>query len=467
MPSAAPAFSIQPPLKADRRLPADLPVLIEIEGGVQIAVPNDYRAISTWVLAEQEDWFEPELAFLRRVVEPGWHVLDIGANHGVYAASLAALVGPAGRVVAVEPQAAVVERLELTARENVLDGLVVVRSAVADRSGTLELFGGHNSELASLVDDGSGVTERVPVTTLPALAQAQAIDRPDLVKIDVEGVEERVLAGAMDWLHARDPLVMFEIGKDTARNQRLVARFAALGYRCYQLVPGLDALCPLGSVPTTSFTLNLFACPPARAAGLEAQGHLVEAPPLRRRPPRDWDETRAQLAAALDPGLDKPARLDAALTALADPACFGARLEAWRVNPERLFALARLCWLLGLREGSLAALSPLLGRFTARPWGLTTVPFWPQPRFDGATPSPTADAAGTAALDAAIWSMAYSGCFASHAPGDEIEAVRDDPWFDAHLERRWQLWRTRAGLQDGLVARGPLAGAVRNRHLLA
>lgn len=467
MASASREPSALPQLRADRALPADVPVSIEIEGGVRIAVPNDYWAISTWVLAEQEDWFEPELAFLRGVVEPGWQVLDVGANHGVYAASLARCAGPSGRIVAIEPQAAVVERLRLTVETNGLDGLAVVRSAVADAPGTLELFGGRDSELASLVDDGSGIAERVPVATLPALARAQAIDRPDLVKIDVEGVEERVLEGASAWLRDREPLVMFEVGKDAERNGRLVAQFEALGYRCHQLVPGLAALAPLGSVPTTSFTINLFACPPARAAALEARGHLIPAPPLQRRLPRDWYETREQLAAALDPALDKPARLQAALTALGDPACIGTRLRDWSAMPERLFAIARLCWLLGLREGSLAALSPLLGRFAERPWGLAAVPFWPQPRFDGLVPRANAEGAGIAALDAAIWAIAFSGYFVTQAPARQIEAVRDDPWFDAHLERRCQLWRTRAGLQDGLVARGPLAGTGRNRHLLA
>lgn len=467
MAAASRERSAPPLLKADRALPADVPVLIEIEGGVRIAVPNDYWAMSTWVLAEQEDWFEPELAFLRGVVEPGWRILDVGANHGVYAASLASRVGPHGQVVAIEPQAAVVDRLRLTARDNGLGGLVVVRSAVAEAPGTLELFGGINSELASLIDDGSGVAERVPVATLPALARAHALDRPDLIKIDVEGVEERVLAGAAGWLDDAQPLVMFEIGKDEARNRRLIRWFEALGYRCYQLVPGLAALAPLGAVPWSPFTLNLFACPPARAAALEAQGHLIPAPPLLRRLPPDWYEIREQLLAALDPSLDKPARLRAALTALGDPACIGTRLRDWSAMPERLFAIARLCWLLGLREGSLAAVSPLLDRFAERPWGLTTAPFWPQPRFDAAPPRPPADGAGIAALDAAVWSMAFSGYFVTRAPARPIEALRDDPWFDAHLERRCQLWRTRAGLQDGLVGRGPLVGRARNRHLLA
>jgi hypothetical protein len=44
------------------------------------------------VLIEQEDWFEKEICFVRRVLQPGTCAADIGANYGTYTLAMA----PAG-----------------------------------------------------------------------------------------------------------------------------------------------------------------------------------------------------------------------------------------------------------------------------------------------------------------------------------------------------------------------------------
>src|ERR1051325_6856119 len=67
---------------------------------VKLAVPADLSAMSTYVLLEQEAWFEKEPTFLRRWLKPGMTAIDIGANLGVYALPMARLVRPRGRGVA-------------------------------------------------------------------------------------------------------------------------------------------------------------------------------------------------------------------------------------------------------------------------------------------------------------------------------------------------------------------------------
>ena len=44
-----------------------------------------------------------DVAFLKRAIQPGMHIADIGANLGLYSLLLARCVGPAGRVFAFEP----------------------------------------------------------------------------------------------------------------------------------------------------------------------------------------------------------------------------------------------------------------------------------------------------------------------------------------------------------------------------
>src|SRR6202795_4378021 len=71
--------------------------------GVRVVVPDSLDLITPYVLREQQDWFEDEIKFLRRVLQPGQKGIDIGANYGVYALSRPQAVGPQGYGWAFEP----------------------------------------------------------------------------------------------------------------------------------------------------------------------------------------------------------------------------------------------------------------------------------------------------------------------------------------------------------------------------
>src|SRR5438105_44340 len=81
-------------------------ITLELVDGVRVVVPDSLEQITTYVLQEQRDWFEDEIRFLRRLIQPGQKAIDIGANVGVYALTLARLVGPTGRIWAFEPASA-------------------------------------------------------------------------------------------------------------------------------------------------------------------------------------------------------------------------------------------------------------------------------------------------------------------------------------------------------------------------
>ena len=44
---------------------------VRISGGVVVGVPESYVYLTTYVLLEQEDWFEREIRFVRRFLRPG------------------------------------------------------------------------------------------------------------------------------------------------------------------------------------------------------------------------------------------------------------------------------------------------------------------------------------------------------------------------------------------------------------
>jgi FkbM family methyltransferase len=249
---------------------------VRTQYGVDVAVEDDLRSIMSFVLLEREAWFEDEVAFLQHSLAEGAHIVDVGANVGVYAAALAHAVGARGRVVAVEPHpvaGALLERNAAVARRAPIH---VDRRAVAADAGCQSFRFGASSELSGLVAEGGDI--RVETVPLDVLIGGLAWPRLDFVKIDVEGAEESVLSGASRTLAVADPVVMLEVNNCGIYDFAPLATLAEHGYAPYRLVPGLDMLAPLPK-SNDLVSLNAFAVKPTRAAELEARGFLsIRAP---------------------------------------------------------------------------------------------------------------------------------------------------------------------------------------------
>lgn len=154
--------------------------------------------------------YEPETTdFFVAHLKPGDVFVDIGANHGYFTMLAAAIVGPRGRVEAFEPNPRVFAQLEAHARLNRFDATVRLHAcALADRAEAgARLYVSQvesNSGLSSLTPnpallDAGGLSEEgtvpVVVDTFDAWFATSGLSRIDLIKIDVEGAESRVLAG--------------------------------------------------------------------------------------------------------------------------------------------------------------------------------------------------------------------------------------------------------------------------------
>ena len=156
------------------------------------------RSLYTWMYLLGKTLAEPrERRFLRRQVEPGMAVFDVGANIGFYTAFLARLVGPEGRVHAFEPDPLSfgILRRRTSSRSNV----EVTQAAAGERSGRTTLFCNRLNRADNRVyvpaGDLSLEPMDVPVITLDGYCETRGIDRIDAVKMDVQGAEVAVLAG--------------------------------------------------------------------------------------------------------------------------------------------------------------------------------------------------------------------------------------------------------------------------------
>lgn len=146
------------------------------------------------------------LRVVRRHLEPGMTVLDVGAHVGVYTSLFAAAVGRAGRVVAFEPDP--LARELLLARCGGLGNVEILPFAAGERRETrlLHVHATNRAESGLALPLGCRVAERVAVEvrTIDEICAERGIGRLDAVKIDVQGWEVSVLRG-MRQLVERSP----------------------------------------------------------------------------------------------------------------------------------------------------------------------------------------------------------------------------------------------------------------------
>jgi FkbM family methyltransferase len=426
---------------------------LELDSGVRIAIPRAHDQITGYALEEQREWFEDEIHFVRVLLRAGERVLDVGANHGVYALAMAAVVGEQGRVLAVEPSARIAARAEASARANAFPQLSVLTCAVSDQRGEAVLQLGASSELNALAENAraDGTGERVTLETIDELVHGHGLRDVAFVKLDVEGAELKALAGARALIAQCAPLWMVEHKHGARENVGLAESFAASGQRLFRLVPGLNLLFPHPpGTDSDSFLLNVFAASEARAQELERRGLLArmsEEPVL----PDDasWQEAlaatllsgRADLArgfASETPGKLKH-RQALTLFALAQRTTLSPNARALSLrraletalaaieNPHdlsRLMTLARLAWAWGRRAIAIEALTTALNAVNQGRARIDEPFLPPSPRYDRIDPGERlGDWAVSALLEQIERLRAFSGFFDKN-PKDALPRLK-------------------------------------------
>jgi FkbM family methyltransferase len=226
------------------------------------------------------EFSEGEADLFRRIVRPGMVVVEVGANIGAHTVLLAQLVGPSGRVWAFEPQRIVFQTLCANVALNSLTNVDCRHAAVGEEPGEIVVplidyrrdnnFGG-----LSLGDYREG--ERVPVVTLDRFDLRQC----HLLKIDVEGMEQDVLAGARATIARCRPLLYVENDR-LDKSSALIRMIDALGYDLYWHEPPYFNPGNFAGNRENVFggliSTNMLCCP--REGGFQPEGlRRVDVPP--------------------------------------------------------------------------------------------------------------------------------------------------------------------------------------------
>jgi FkbM family methyltransferase len=195
-------------------------------GGVELLCDAADAAVTPGLLSGA---YEAHLtAVFERYCTPGMTVVDVGANLGYYSLLASRLVGPSGRVVALEPNS---ENCRLLLSSLRLNGTMNVQllPVAADIATGWAYYSTHVGSNGGLIEDGDLLAR--PGSVVPTFRLDDIVDGPvGLLKMDVEGAEGRVVKGATRLIERDRPIVTTELKDEMLRR---VSGTTVAGYLAY------------------------------------------------------------------------------------------------------------------------------------------------------------------------------------------------------------------------------------------
>jgi FkbM family methyltransferase len=176
--------------------------------------------------------FEPDVTrIIESFCQPGWTILDVGANIGAHTLRFGKVAGSSGKVYAFEPTEYAYRKLLRNIALDRLDSTEAFQVAVSNRKQTQQAL---NCKSSWRTDgrsvSGAGV---VDVVRLDDWCADNGVVRIDCIKVDVDGDEWPVLKGAEQILRRYRPLIIIEIGAWHFRRaeENPLSLLNELGYR--------------------------------------------------------------------------------------------------------------------------------------------------------------------------------------------------------------------------------------------
>lgn len=260
--------------------------------GDGLLVHVDSRNVIEWHLLFRGE-YEPHMRLVvERLIRPGSTAVDVGANVGAHTLTFARLVGQSGTVLAFEPNPTTRATLARNVQANGLSNVAIYDVALGARSEVLPLRVPRcdtpeyaNMGLASLVAlDTPHDSLDVQVLALDDIVFQEEPGPIDLIKIDVQGGEFRVLEGMSRLLRAHRPALILEFEdwtwtKAGASIGSLTELLDANGYQLWTIGTGgrrptLTRLTEVSSVGSHADLLALKAGDPRVSSfSLQTQSH--------------------------------------------------------------------------------------------------------------------------------------------------------------------------------------------------
>ena len=175
-----------------------------------------------------------ERLIIQSRLKSGDRFVDVGANVGAYTMWVAKIIGPRGKIVAIEPQPSVLARLEANIALNPAFNVQIFPCGAGPTQASMQLSIGSTNEGGASLATGEGGVGSVTISIRPLLdmvTQAD-FDRIDALKIDIEGFEDQALIPFFDTAPTRlwPKLIILERSEKDWKDD-LLGTLKRAGYR--------------------------------------------------------------------------------------------------------------------------------------------------------------------------------------------------------------------------------------------
>jgi len=228
---------------------ASLPEKVTRHGATVVLNPEDPVISGALSLGLYE---RAETRFFLSACSPGMTFLDIGANCGYYTALFLSRAGPDSRIAALEPDPQCFELLKRTVAANNGRNVSCLRVAASDTCGTTRLYRNldNRGDNRLYPNELAASSCEVETNTIDCLLEQLGVNALDLIKMDVQGFEGRVLSGMRKTLRRASGLTLMtefwpsglrQAGTDPAS---VLTSLAEIGFQLFLLTSdgGLQAL---------------------------------------------------------------------------------------------------------------------------------------------------------------------------------------------------------------------------------
>ena len=210
---------------------------------VSLNVDPTNGAVDEYIFIHHQ-WEEEVAQVLADHLHQGAVFVDVGANIGAFTIPLAKKVTDTGKVVSFEPLPKLIHQVEKSLARNELSNVSLINKACGAEVGTQDLYvQAENIGGSSLIKKTAG-GEKISLTVTTLDKELAALEKIDLIKIDVEGYELEVLQGAECTLRKHHPALVIEFSpslyqpRSETMSLDILQLLITLGYRIWEIERG-------------------------------------------------------------------------------------------------------------------------------------------------------------------------------------------------------------------------------------
>ncbi|MCQ2958800.1 MAG: FkbM family methyltransferase [Bacteroidales bacterium] len=202
----------------------------------------------------------PEIHYLKTIIKPDFHCIDIGANLGYFSYFMSKYAGKSGKVYSVEPIPLFGEIFKRNVAKNNTPNITLLPYALGAEEKNVKMGmplvdkAVHHGMTKVIETEGKyektfDVAMKIPDNLFTSL------EKIDFLKIDVEGYEHIVLSNMKNFLKRDLPIIEAELG-GTANRKESISILTDLGYKIFILKN--NKLCETNSTECLSYTEDLY-----------------------------------------------------------------------------------------------------------------------------------------------------------------------------------------------------------------